>query len=310
MAALHRLLFRKKIQGILYIALMLLLSPNLYSRDLSIVSGLSDSELNTDTWDLSGRSLASSFRGKISQSNKCYWEELEGRTDFFTIINDSIFWMGYNKGRDIGICAISPLYIYQMPGFTSDSPNAYSAKGHINAFPVKEEGQSYFEIIGKGNAIISPGDTVKNVVLTKNIFNHSVILNDSTATSLSRTVYRWHQSSGGIPFAIQTDGKLYIPDELNADLLNQENASDPNREYITDLIENALVEKSGNFISVTLKGEISINIYIMDMVGNIYRHVKSSSENTSIDISGLPQTTLIVSITSDDIPEYVRKIIL
>ncbi len=279
---------------------------------LETYCGMSDSELGDKVWVMCGRAdKLQSLSGLYFEDN-IYSESLGARRDFFMLKKDSLYWTGYTRGKNLGMVIEPPVLFTFIPKMllTRDKKDdiSYKAKGKLNVnTPLSVSGQCRYAEIQRGKAIISAGDTLENVVLTKQI-DTCYVQSELTHTidTASRVIYRWFYDNRVVPIALQCDGILYIPATLNCDLVN--NDSNDNTDKYIQIIEDAIFRAEGKTVSVILSEPLPLKIYIMDVTGNIYVSKQGNASRFDMDVKGLNHNDYIISIVSP-YSEYTRKIL-
>ena len=277
--------------------------------DLNVFSGLDDEALNSNVWDMSGRTLLQANMGKQTfAEDGRYVETLGYRSDCFFISGDSMFWTGYNVGRRLGMLIDNPVLLCFNALSDPEKAVDYNAKGQLDvSSSLRARGVTISKNLGQGLSIPSPGDTIRNVVLTLQT-DFLITTSETTLESdtLYRKVYRWYCADSKIPFAIQEEDRLYLPSsELLEQIKPSISATDVNNNDVT-IIDNAVIHIEGSSVYVNLTDEIALNIYVMDVSGNIYRATEGTERSYSIDVSGLPHGSYVVSLVTP--VGYNRKI--
>ena len=285
-----------------------------YPRQLQSYHGLSAGELESNEWMLCGRADMADRNANIYLSDSLYIENLPGREDFYIIREDSVFWTGYHVGRRLGVLADSPIFIYNRKSSHTDSIVAqYRANGLYDVNTVVQEGGDIkWCISGYGNALISPADTIHGAVLTKQIVETLPILPEIPADSepLVRIIYRWYDSQMKMPFAIQCDDELFL--DFNFDeciSVEADDADGVDVERLHLIIDSASISYDYGKVTVFTDEPVSLNVYIMDVSGNIYAFASGFSTEFELDTSDLPSNQYIISIVAEADPMYTRKVL-
>lgn len=290
-----------------------LLSAYGFARDYSCYEPLDEGEIGSRFWRFCGRSEKTSPRGVVELSDVTYTETLGRRTDHFVLKGDSLLWTGYNAGRYLGFVADKAGFVTSEPGLSSlDNAFDYSGKGHQNVtMEFTEEGTFKLQTVGLGCASLVPGDTLRNVILTRQTVTSRFSVEDTLKYAPeTATVYRWYAAGSLLPIAIQSDDILYIDYTAGADNPRGDESETKIRERIRKIVDSVQLLTGNGNLTVLMESAINVNIYIMDTPGNIYRHVSGCEDRFSIDISGLPHGRFIVSIVAGPEAFYTRKTIL
>lgn len=276
---------------------------------MNVYEGLNEDELKVDLWDLSGRVLLQENSGKIQVSDGVLVEQLWNRSDYFLLRNDTLLWTGYNYGRRLGYIISQPMPLIESRLSINIEDSPYKASGKLDVkTAILAEGINRMETLGSGSVIISPGDTIAGVKLIRQVdYSISKIEATNESDTLLRTVCRWYLSNSIVPFAIQDGKRLYIAqsdffDKVKEDFLHQET------DRTQDIIDSAELNFDGKSINVHLSEALQLNVYVMDVQGNIYRSAEGKDVDYSIDVSGLPHANYVISLVSTT--GYMRKIFM
>ncbi len=279
--------------------------------------GLDENELQSGVWQLCGRPEISSLSGTAYYDGRLYSENIGRRSDYYVNTDDSLAWTGYSEGRSLGMLidtpfALRPLKIgLDATNSKAENIKQYLASGALDVgTKLSENGTSSFAGVRRGNVIITPGDTLSDVILTRHTDNY-IIQSDLTAEAdtASRVVYRWFAKGSAIPLAIQYEDILYASVSDCGELESEDKNSPEEVDRIRTVIDKATIIREGNTLTVALPEELSLHIYIMDIPGNLYGSASGVADRYMLDITDLLHNSYIVSIVSDECG-YTRRILL
>lgn len=282
------------------------------AREMKGYVGLDQGELGKNEWVLCGRAELDGRCADVSISDSAYIERLPDREDFFIIRKDRLLWTGYHIGRRLGVLADNPVYVFGSKDFTVDSTSvAFHSIGRLDVNSViEEQGNLKWNVEGYGRLLISPSDTLRNVILTRQVVQSRMIIADSVAELEQRVIYRWYDTHSIEPVAIQCNDELFVDVDLVECLSADEcDGGNENPERIQRIIDSATVEYDDAKVVVRTEEPINLNVYIMDVAGNIYVSASGLSDRFELLTTDLPLNQYIISIVSDSNPLYTRKIL-
>ena len=270
--------------------------------------------INRHVWDFSKGKIHGNYKGaEIILHGDTLLSESMGRFRQWYFIKDtSIFYAGEETPERI----VTPLYPTRWFSFPlqsgEQSTTTLQNHGRIySRFDLAEDGMYSIETGTKGIVILPPGDTIYNVIITKEFRNVKEGIDNQTSFPLSEydslpeihhTVFRWYLPSDTLPIALQIAREVrsfegtvlsnataaYIPDllENNMDLSYLSPGIDVEHN-IKSILSTLTVEyHDGNFVilfpgiqSYSDKSIIqnrfnvqTLNIDVMDIPGNLYKH--------------------------------------
>lgn len=282
------------------------------ARELQGFRGLEDDELKAKVWVLCGRADTGAKAG-VETSDSVYVESLPDREDFFIIRGDSLLWTGYHVGRRLGVLAQEPVYLCNKSGYTSDGAmRTFRCTGRLDVSTrVQERGDVSWELLGRGRAIVSPGDTINNVVLTCQRSHARFVAPDTTEVvePTERIVYRWYPAGSMLPIAVQCGNDLFV-DADAAEIVPDNDADEEElMRRIQDLIDSATFRNEGDYVVVTTAEPLELHVYIMDVPGNIYASASGYADEFVLSTADLASGQYIISIVAAPEPVYDRKIL-
>lgn len=302
-----------RIQALLYTALHVLITSMLAffptianARELTTYSGLSADELEADVWQLCGREQFEGRSAQLPASASGYCEALPDRCDYFVFANDSVLWTGYSIGRRIGVLADAPCYVYDRKQLAADASADVNCAGRMDvSTAIEEHGNVAVSVIGRGRAVIAPGDTVNNAVLVRQTSRFAP-LDTIAAEEHERITYRWYASGDAVPFAIQVGGELYV--DASFDICDSVDADD-DADRIKDAIDAATIAVDGDMVTISLGRDLHVTAYIMDATGNIYNSTAGLGHEFTLSTSGLTPRQYLIAISAEGADQYMRKIV-
>lgn len=282
--------------------------------ELDAYRGFDDGELESAVWIFAGRASDIGHTGRLYCDRAVYCERLGNRSDFFVFRNDSLVWTGYHTGRSLGMLLHDKVDLRAADNNRprNNGSQRYTAVGKLDVnAPLSANGIVHKREDIHGIAVTAYGDTINDVYQTRHtddIIIHADLTTDSD--TITRTVYRWYSEKSPIPFALQCDGILYVDTSaLNNSDVSQEDGTEKDN-HIKSIIDSAQITRDGETVTVHVRESIALHVYIMDIPGNIYGRAAGTSDNFTIDISGLAHNRYIVSILSDAGQGYTRRILL
>lgn len=302
----------KHIAVILMLSLMLSFRINATTRALYLAPSVIDIfDGNSDgipIWRIAdcGHADHSHFaRLRINPKGE-YFEVINGVTDIYLFKNDTIHYRGWNRGRSSSVLCNNPVPLFPLSNDCCvEICSSFTGKGiHCVDTPFVFEGMASGKKMGRGILILSPADTLDNVTLVHETRQFQIRLHDEVSDpehSSAVSIYRWYCEGDSLPFAIQYktggESRLYIDDRSSID------KSDENEAAIKEWLSNIAMQVSAGIISFrtpSIDIEAVLDIYVMDVAGNIYssRNISASFEGSSFDIpvKDIPHGNYIVSI--------------
>lgn len=277
---------------------------------LSIFRGLDQSELNESEWVLTGRAELEPEVAAILDFSSAIYENLPDRSDYFIVQGDSLLWTGYSVGRNLGLISDKPmLFAKGMDHNNYSTPEYYLCNGKLDVTTrVKEVGEIEWKEVSIGSAIVSPGDTIHNVLLTRQAFTNRTLMGDTAKVTLPDvSTYRWYVSGMSAPLAIQRNGKLFFNDELGQFAISDSTPKATEYDEMKRVIDGASIVSGSGYINVSLPDEINLTAFLMDESGNIYGVTSGVARDFEINVSGLQPGRYILSLVAEPEALYVRK---
>ena len=277
---------------------------------LTVLKGLDASELNESKWLLAGRAELTQEPAVIINFGSAIFESLPDRNDYFVIYNDSLVWTGYSVDINLGFLAEPPLTLSDSRfSLSSRSPLPYLCRGKLDVNThIRELGDYEFIVIRDGMAIVSPTDTLHNICLTRQIFNHRTIIGDSVNVDMPDIeTFRWYKSGELTPIAVQRNGKLFFNESIVESALKTGVDEKSSVEHIKEIIDNVEIVQQPNSITILLPESINLTAFLMDEAGNIYGVTSGVDHTFSINLNGLPSNRYILSLVAEPEALYVRK---
>lgn len=232
--------------------------------------------------------------------------------------NDSVFFRGYNRGRDESMLADSYVFAERLPRAVGQSVTSnFTGHGLLWAMlPFDESGSLTNEVIATGSCVIAPGDTIFNAILTKSVLECTRVYSATDSEDYSTVIYRWYANTSGlIPIAKQVEN--YVAGNaspISSTLITPFIEGDDSLgiDYIKNVIESAVVSINNGYISLSFSGnDVPIVVYLLDIMGNVYAVAEGSSAvGVDIPCGGCASGNYIVSIRSQSYPEVERKIVI
>lgn len=292
--------------------LFFITQPGICARDFVGFRAFDEQEISGKFWSFCGREEIPSLKGSVDVSGNVCSETFSGRTDFFVSSADLVFWTGYNVGRYKGVIIDKPVPVAYLPGFSAPGHAVpYTGSGRENvATEFSEAGTYCINVLAVGCASIVPGDTIRDVVLTRQTVTSRFSASDSVPSEPeTRTIFRWHVKGSLLPIAVQTDEGLFI-DRSAPEYEQDKDIVSSSVSEVRQVIDAATINVENGILTVLLDAGVKIDIYIMDVAGNIYRHTSGDEVSYSIDVSELPHGQYIVSVIALTGNYYTRKNIL
>lgn len=291
----------------------ILWAGQVHGRVFGCYRALDSGELNSGLWVLCGRAEGDGPGCSVRMTGNVFSEDIEGRTDYFRTECDSVFWAGYNVGRSFGAVARPAVYLALSNVFGDiDLTQAYVARCRRDVHILScQNGVVTFKTAGVGKAVVAPGDTVDNVVLTRQTI---VWISDEagwdSSDSCRREVWRWHRAGSFAPFAIQTGNCLYIDTSASSETPKKDKEKPDGADGLRDLIDRAEMTVGDRSLTVKFETPVDVRLCLMDTSGNIYFTQSGMSNNFDIDISTLTDRRYILTLTAQTAPFYERKILV
>ncbi len=292
-------------------------------------------------WDFTKLSVVDNDSKAMSRlDGNIYFESLDETCRAYVLRGDTLFFRGYNIGRGEHVLANDFLPLTHLPQKIGTSlVNNYIGKGlYYVDLQIMEQGTHTAQSIDRGRAMILPGDTIKNVFLIKEIFDlHREISPDGkpfcvdTIPMQQTVIYRWMYQNEITPIAVQieqytenSDGgmqqlskRMFVCRSFSIESDESQNDADiPDDNYILQTLQSAEIQTNNNEIAISfnpISTEFGIDIYLLDLTGNIYAQTSLSltqnEPNSAIlNTSTVPQGSYIVAICYSENPELNYKI--
>lgn len=296
-------------------------------------------------WDFSQNGLIddNARTSVCSYGDSLLSEIYEGRRYWYNTSIDTLSFLG-EEDRLTSIVLAAPAHVASTPlDFGINNAGVgFEARGEGagRRFDIRERGRLEFASSTRpGVLILSPGDTIENVLLTRERRHVTATFPDdslSRASHLIVELYRWYDIDGCvslIPIALQRT--IYKSQSLSSDAVpsssvaylpetagvgrrqNNDDCSDKNDlepDAIEAALETAVITCDGRTVSVSVdmpQSGLTLSLDIVDAAGRLYLHEScissGATDEMSLDCSGLRAGQYLAVVSVENITVVPKK---
>ncbi len=282
---------------------------------------------DSPVWDFSGCSTVDdNAKACVRKSKGVIYESAFGPCHAYLEIGDSIFYRGFNIGRNERMLVRDTVCVARRPFVAGETLESFF-RGEGLTYgkdTALVSGYVRTEVLGRGT-FISASDTVRGACLIKEYMKMDFAESDTVAPfrSDSTVVYRWFGGDRGDVLAIAKTGmsawdgrsRFFMAERFYVEDDDAKDVETVPAEALQSFLESASVHVGEGDVTVEFSSaptSFQLNAFIMDLSGNIYssrRIAVGAGEEVSFTIpsTGAPYGRNILSLSVEGLEGVNHK---